>query len=306
MNPLDDIIAQLRPHAVFSKPILGSGTWGVRYAATPSPSFCVVLEGQCWLAMEGKAPMRLEKGDFLLLTTTPAFTLSSKPGVRCVAGVPSRTGVRHGEQKGKPDFRMLGGTFETELANGKLLLALLPGRIHLRSTESDTSRLPRIVSLIMEEYSGNMPGREMVLARLLEVLLVDSLRSHEYAPGAMATGLMAGLRDPSISRSLGAMHARVQQGWTVANLAEHVGMSRSAFAARFSEKVGCAPMEYLSLWRMSLAQDALRRGDVGLEELAEDIGYQSASAFSTAFRKKVGCAPSVFARGESQETRRAS
>jgi AraC-like DNA-binding protein len=296
MNPLDDIIALLRPHAAFSKPISGRGHWGVRYAATHSPSFCVVLEGQCWLAMEGRAPLRLEKGDFLLLTTTPAFALYSKPGVRYVSGIPSRTGVRHGEPKGRPDFRMLGGTFETELANGKLLLALLPGRIHIRSAESDTSRLSRIVSLIMEEYSGARPGRDLILGRLLEILLVDSLRSHELDPGNMATGLIAGLRDPSISRVLGAMHARVQHGWTVANLAEHVGMSRSAFAARFSEKVGCAPMEYLSLWRMSLAQDALRRGGVGLEELAEDIGYQSASAFSTAFRKKVGCAPSVFAR----------
>ena len=241
MTPLDDIIALLKPHAAFSKPITGRGAWGVRYAAQPTPSFCVVLAGQCWLSVRGRAPLRLEAGDFLLLTTTPAFALYSRPGVRCAEGVPSRTGVRHGEQKGRPDFRMLGGTFETERAGGSWLLDLLPERIHLRSSDSDTSRLSRIVALIMDEHAEHRPGRGMIMERFLEILLMDALRSHVFEPGAGTAGLLAGMRDPSISRALTALHSGVRHGWTVASLAARAGMSRSAFAARFSEKVGCAP-----------------------------------------------------------------
>jgi AraC-like DNA-binding protein len=92
------------------------------------------------------------------------------------------------------------------------------------------------------------------------------------------------------------MHAGVGSGWTVAGLAKRAGMSRSAFAARFSETLGCAPMEYLSRWRMTLAQDALSRGGKPLDRLAEEIGYESASAFSTAFRRRIGCSPGAFAR----------
>ncbi len=84
-------------------------------------------------------------------------------------------------------------------------------------------------------------------------------------------------------------------GWTVAELAKLAGMSRSAFAARFNDTLGCAPMEYLSRWRIALAQDALSRGGKSLDRVADEIGYRAASAFSTAFRKRVGCSPGAFA-----------
>ncbi|WP_312015939.1 helix-turn-helix transcriptional regulator [Bradyrhizobium sp. JYMT SZCCT0428] len=108
--------------------------------------------------------------------------------------------------------------------------------------------------------------------------------------------MLAGLRDPALAGVLRALHSDVRAGWTVADLAKLAGMSRSAFAARFSETLGCAPMEYLSRWRMTLAQDALSRGGKSLDRLAEEMGYESASAFSTAFRRRVGCSPGTFAR----------
>jgi AraC-like DNA-binding protein len=104
------------------------------------------------------------------------------------------------------------------------------------------------------------------------------------------------MRDPAIAEALRAMHSDARHDWTVAELAKRVGKSRSAFAARFAETVGCGPMEYLSRWRMSLAMDALCRGSMSLDRLADEIGYKSASAFSTAFRKRMGCAPGEFAR----------
>jgi AraC-like DNA-binding protein len=296
MDPFSDVITLLRPHAALSKPITARGKWGVRYAAYELPGFAIVLAGQCWLAIDKADPVRLDRGDFVLLPSTPTFTLSSEPGAACVPVEPSATAVRHGDPDGEPDLQMLGGTFRIERANASLLLALLPRMIHIRSAENDTGRLARIIDLVMEECAADRPGRDMVLERLLEVMLVECLRWPGINETSLPPGLLTGMRDRAIAGVLRAMHADVRAGWTVAELAKRAGMSRSAFAARFSDTLGCAPMEYLSRWRMTLAQDALSRGGKSLERLADEIGYESASAFSTAFRRRIGCSPGAFAR----------
>lgn len=295
MDPLTDIVALLRPRAAFSKPITGRGRWGVRYDAQMTPSFCIVQHGRCWLTLEAQEPKLLEQGDFLLLPLTPAFSLASELGAACAPGRPSRTGVRHGDPKGAPDFRMIGGTFEVDAVNAALL-QLVSQPIHVQAAEFDTSRLARIMELLLDEYASQRPGRETILQHFLEAMLVEALRWPCVSRQGVSPGLIAGLQDGPIARILRILHADLRHRWTVSELAKRGGMSRSAFAARFVEIVGCSPMEYLARWRMSLAQDALRSGGKSLEDLAEEIGYQSASAFSTAFRKRLGCAPGVFAR----------
>ncbi len=295
-DPFDDIVMLLRPRAVFSKPITGRGEWGVRYAAYRAPGFAVVLAGRCWLAVEGGVPVPLDQGDFVLFPSSPAFTMQSQPGGACIEGTPSRDGVHYGDPAGAPDFRMLGGSFAIEAVNAALLLALLPGMFHVRSADGAATRLARIIALVMDECAADRPGRDTMLARLLEIMLVEALRWPDRGPDALPPGLLAGMRDPALAGALRAMHGHVGGGWTVAALARLAGMSRSGFSARFSETCGCAPMEYLARWRMTLAQDALSRGGVSLDRLAEEIGYESASAFSTAFRRRVGCAPGAFAR----------
>jgi len=188
---------------------------------------------------------------------------------------------------------MLGGAFDIDPANAGLLLALLPRMIHI---PGGTTSIAGIVALIMDECGAGRPGRETVLARLLDVMLVEALRWPGTGTDTLPAGLLAGMRDPALADVLRAMHADVAGGWTVGGLAAQAGMSRSAFSARFSAVVGCTPMEYLGRWRMTLAQDVLRRGGTSLDRLAEAIGYDSASAFSTAFRRRVGCAPGAFAR----------
>jgi AraC-like DNA-binding protein len=296
MDPITDIITLLRPHAVFSKPITGRGEWGVRYAAYQEPGFAVVLDGRCWLAIDSGAPITLDQGDFVLFPASPAFAMFSHPGVACVPAVPSTSAVRHGEPDGDPDFQMLGGAFRLDPVNASLVLALLPDMVHIRQSDGDTTRLVHVVHLIMDECAADRPGKEMVLQRLLDVMLVECLRRPSVTQGALPAGLLAGMRDPALARVLRAMHSDVRARWTVAALAKLAGMSRSAFAARFSETLGCAPMEYLLRWRMTLAQDALSRGAKSLDRVAEEIGYESASAFSTAFRRRLGCAPGAFAR----------
>ncbi|MCW5697289.1 MAG: AraC family transcriptional regulator [Bauldia sp.] len=297
MDPLSDVIALLRPHALVWKPITGRGAWGVRYAAYDQPGFGIVLDGTCWLALEDGPPVRLDAGDFVLLPAAPAFTLRSESGASVAEGRPSAEAVRHGDPGGEPDVRMLGGTFRIEAVNAALLVALLPRMIHVRAAGGGTRRLAGIVDLIRDECGEDRPGHDMILERLLEVLLVEALRG-DGALAAVPGGLLAGLCDPGLSAALRAMHGAVRTGWTVADLAARAGMSRSAFAARFTAIVGCAPMEYLARWRMALARDALSRGGISLDRIAEEVGYESASAFSTAFRRRVGSAPGSFARSQ--------
>ncbi|WP_199902563.1 AraC family transcriptional regulator [Azospirillum sp. B4] len=293
---MSDVIALLRPHTAISKPITGRGRWGVRYAAHDAPGFTIILKGECWIALEGQAAVRFRKGDFLLLPATPAFTLSSHPGIACDLREPVDAPVRHGDPAGEADFESLGGTFRIEQANAPLLLALLPRVIHIPATEGRTGRLTRMIDLIMEECAGEEPGREMILQRMLEVLLVEALRWRGLAADDARAGLLNGLRDPALARVLRTLHADVRAGWTVAGLAKVAGLSRSAFAARFAEGLGCGPIEYLARWRMALAKDALIQGAKTLDRIADEIGYESASAFSTAFRKRLGCSPGRFAR----------
>ena len=301
MDPLSDIISLLRPTTAVSKPITAKGDWCVQYRAHDAPGFTLILNGECWIAFEGEAPIRMAEGDFLLLPSTPAFSLYSAPGVPCRPVEPRNEAVRHGEQEGEPDFVSLGGSFNFERVNAPLLLALLPGLIHIPAAEGRATRFGRIIELLSEECLTNYAGRELIIQRLLEILLVEALRWRSIGGDGEAAGLLNGMRDPALARVLRAMHADVRASWTVAELAKVAGMSRSAFAARFAETLGCGAIEYLSRWRMALAKDALMRGAKSLDRIADEIGYESASAFSTAFRKRLGIAPGRFARALAAE-----
>jgi AraC-like DNA-binding protein len=297
MDPLSDIIALLRPRAAIAKPISGRGEWGVRYRPYNAPGFTTVLTGEAWVALGEREPLRIAAGDFLLLPTTPAFSLCSRPGVSCVSADPQSQAVRHGEQEGKADFIALGGSFSIESVNAPLLLALLPDFIHISASAGRATRFGSLIDLLSEECATDHPGKALIIQRLLETLLVEALRWNSIGKNAASVGLLFGLRDPAIARVLRAIHQDIRKKWTVACLAEIAGMSRSAFASRFHETVGCAPIGYVAGWRFALAKDALLTGGKSMDRIAEEVGYESASAFSTAFSKKLGCAPGRFAKG---------
>jgi AraC-like DNA-binding protein len=296
-DPLTQIMALLRPRTVFSKGISGAGRWGVRYSEFGQPSFCAVLEGRCLLAVDGHKAVTLEAGDFVLLPATPSFTLAGFEPVRPQQIDPkvaaSATGeVRHGSRGGRPDVRLLGGYFTFDSPDAALLVSLLPALVHVRGVE----RLAVLVRLVGEESRERRSGRELVLARFVEVLLIEALRS---APGEDAPpGLLRGLADARIAVAMRHIHGDPGRAWTMDQLAKKAALSRSAFFERFTRTVGLAPMEYLFAWRMAIAKDLLRREDLALDEVAGRVGYASASAFSTAFSRHVGEPPSRYARAQ--------
>jgi len=303
MEPLADVITLLRPRAVGTKVIQGAGRWAVRLPRMDFAGFGLVLIGECWLAVDGHKPVRLAKGDFVLVPANPGFTMASdlacdvvsidaQEGVTCQAGE-----IRYGDPDLEAEFKQLGGYFELDSANRSLLGSLLPTLVHIQAADPAAGRLKGTIDSIVEEALADRPGRDLVVDRLIEVLLVEALRFRTESVDAIGRpGLLVGLADPLLARALRRLHGDVAHAWSVEELARAAGLSRSVFSERFGQKVGVPPMQYLMDWRMALAKAMLQRDTPPLEAVAAAIGYQSASAFSTAFRREVGRSPSHFAR----------
>ncbi|QSQ19164.1 AraC family transcriptional regulator [Pyxidicoccus parkwayensis] len=298
IDPLAEVVTLLQPGAPFSKRVSGAGRWRVRRAEAGRPFYCAVLEGSCRLAIDGRAPMVLQQGDFVLIPSAFDFTVSSlepPPGRRDTAHVVLPDGeIRHGNPSGPPDVRMLVGYCVFASPDASLLVPLLPQFVHIRGER----RLSTLVELVSEESRERRPAREVILARLLEVLLIEALRS---TVGTEASpGLLRGLTDERLAVAIRRMHESPTQAWTVAQLAKEAALSRSTFFERFSRAVGVAPMEYLLGWRMALAKNLLRRKEVTVAEVAEQVGYSSASTFSVAFTRHVGLPPTHYAREQAE------
>ena len=295
IDPLSDVVGLLRPSVRFTKIVGAAGRWGVRRTETGQPTYCAVLDGACLLAADDMDPITLEPGDFVLIPATYAFSMSSlrPPPARDFDKPPAQIApgeVRHGTPDGAPDVRFLIGHCEFAAPDAALLVSLLPRVVHVRGEP----RLTTLVQLANDESRAQRPAREVVLARLLEVLLIEALRG---ATGTQPSpGLVRGLGDARLANALRALHAAPAHAWTVADLAREAALSRSAFFDRFSRTVGVAPMTYLLTWRMALAQDLLRRGAGSIAEVAERVGYSSASTFTVAFARHVGQPPGQYAR----------
>lgn len=142
---------------------------------------------------------------------------------------------------------------------------------------------------LFEEAFGDECGRDVVLNRLFELMVIQLLR-HLIASGSIESGMMAGLANPRLSRALTCIHNEPQRNWSVADLAEIASMSRASFAAHFRQTVGVTPADYLANWRISLAQKRLREGRP-IALIADEVGYESPSALARTFRRKLGASP---------------
>jgi len=301
LDALSDLIRLLRPRTAFLGDMAASGRWAIRLPPQSSPMFYFVTQGRCSFRANNEEPVALQQGDCVLSARPVADLFFSEPDVEAVLSdaafkaAHSVAGeLRLGDPKQEPATRVSGGRIVCNAANADLLLELLPRFIHVRATDNIAVRLRRLVSFIREETTDMRPGREAILSRLIEVMLIEMLRC-ETAAWFPHVSVLGGLSDPQLAKALAGIHGDASRGWTVAELAQRAGMSRSVFARRFSEAVGTAPVEYLLRWRMALAKDALLHGGGTLDEIAARIGYKSASAFSTAFRQRVGCPPSDYA-----------
>jgi AraC-like DNA-binding protein len=294
MDPLTEVVTLLRPGPPVSKIVSGAGAWSVSRTDVEQLFFCVILDGECALQAHGELPLGLQAGDFVLIPATQAFTISGHgaprdgdPDPSMVAVLPEET--RHGRQDGPADVRLLVGHCRLGSPDAALLASLLPQVVHVRGE----ARLTALVRMVVDECRAQRAGRDAVLARLLDVLLIEALRCHGTSA---APGLVRGLADERLAVAIRRMHEEPARSWTVAQLAGEAALSRSSFFERFSSAVGMAPMAYLVAWRMAMAKGMLLRREAGIAEVAQRVGYGSASAFSVAFTRHAGIPPASFAR----------
>ena len=294
VDPLAEIVTLLQPEARFSKLVECAGTWRTHRQSTGEPFYCAVLEGQCRLTVDGQPEVLLRPGDFVLVPATRDLVNESlDPPAAGVITAPMQIGDGHfrvGPPHGPAVLRMRIGHCRFGAPDAALLVSLLPQMVLVRGEP----RLATLMQLVADETRAQRPARELVLERLLEVLFIEAFRC-----GAGATsvpGLAKGLADPRLAAALRVFHANPEYSWTVSTLAAEASLSRSAFFARFTRLVGLPPMEYLLTWRMALAKRLLRERELGMDQVAERVGYASASTFTTAFARHAGIAPARYAR----------
>jgi AraC-like DNA-binding protein len=308
---VSDVLRAVRLGAeVFGRFELGA-PWAMRVGRSADHlSFYVVARGGAWLDVESerrrRTPVRqlaLSAGDVVLLPhgephalrdpSRAARTVREAPSIACPR--PTQTEpVRFGGDG--PVTSFVAGAFRFAAPARSVLLESLPPVIHIAAGEATTTpQLAAAVQLILAESAAPGPGSALVSARLAEILLVHALRTQVAAHDEDRHGLCA-LADPQIGASLRLMHASPAEPWTVERLAREVGMSRSAFATRFTQLVGEAPLQYLTRWRMTQAAELLREGDVGVAAIAERVGYGNATAFAKAFARIEGIGPGAYRR----------
>lgn len=294
-DPLAEVVTLLQPNVRFSKTVNGAASWRVHRSEAGQPFYCVILKGSCRLAVTDRQPIELLEGDFVLIPAAYGFMVSSLSPVApedIDAGpiaLPNGE-FRVGRRSGPCDVRLLVGYFTFGSPDAALLVSLLPQLVYVPGEP----RLSTLVQLVGEESHERRPARDIVMARLLEVLLIEALRSTSSTTAS--PGLSRGLADARLASALRWMHESPTRPWTVAQLAKEASLSRSAFFERFSRAVGVPPMEYLLAWRMALAKKMLRKKDYGIAEIAARVGYSSASTFSVAFTRHVGLPPARYAR----------
>jgi AraC-like DNA-binding protein len=298
VDPLSQIIALLKPQAVFWLVVEAQDAWTIGFRPTNVVVFGQVIEGVCHVEREDGIGFDLEAGDFMLMAAPQNWTMSAFGGGIAVdfRAVVENPGLLLPAAHTTQVTRFMAGNFKFEAANRELISTLMLPIVHVRGNEVAAARLGALLATFGDEALADRPGRSLVLDRLLGVILIEAMRYRPPCIGDGGRGLLAGLADPKIGRALRIMHSDTKRPWTLAALAREVGMSRSALASPFMQLVGVPPIEYLANWRMTLARSALASAKVPMTDIAEMTGYQSVSAFSTAFKRETGLSPTLYVR----------
>ncbi|EDM80625.1 transcriptional regulator, AraC family protein [Plesiocystis pacifica SIR-1] len=266
--------------------------WGLAVPESArGAAYVFVARGRATLRAAGER-VALGPGDFALLAQGDAHELAS--GKR--TPVYPLSELEWDSVLGRCIVRSGGAGAVTHLLTGGLdfelnaLLPALPPVLSL-SAEQAPDWLAGLSALLVDEAAQPGAGSELVLSRLAELLAVGAIREWLDGGDEESPGLLRALRDPPIRRSLDLLHRDPREPWTVASLAKAVGLSRSAFAARFQACLGVSPMRYYTRWRMGHAEQWLRDEQRSVEEVADALGYASRAAFTRAFKSALGHSP---------------
>lgn len=298
MDPLSDILSLLKPRRHMSAGFEASGPWSVQFPDQHHSIKCgAVVHGRCWLAVEGvEQAVRLEPGDCFLLPWGRPFRLASDLAVPPIEARQIFPPAQEGgvvSYNGGGDFFLVSSRFALSGHHADTLLHMLPAIVVIRE-DREQGVLRWAVELMMGELRDPQPGGFLVTQHLAHIILVQALRMHLVDRMQGGVGWLFALADRQMGTAISAIHGDPAYGWTVQALAKRAGMSRSTFALKFKKRVGMAPMEYLTRWRMMVAGSRL--ADESVSDVALSLGYESESAFSTAFKRVMKCTPRQYGR----------
>lgn len=303
MDLLSDILDSLALQGQFYFRTCFNSPWSVgvpNYAA--AIRFHYAVQGECYVRAGDNEAVHLRQGDLVLIPAGAPHAISDTPERRPVAletvladaGYSGSGTLIIGQGCERAATQLMCGHFTFAEGSNHPLLRSLPPMIHLSaSARSETFWLDEALRLMSRQMAEPSPGSLAVVRRMSEIIFIETVRACSSQSPQLA-GLIEALSDPKIARAIEAMHRDVAMHWTVDALAGEAAMSRSRFAARFQELVGCGPLTYLAEWRLQKACALLREGRLSVQQIAGRIGYQSPAAFTRAFANMFGETPSGF------------
>jgi AraC-like DNA-binding protein len=300
-QPATDVLSEVLDAAsltfAFASVTTLHGSVGVAVPGNLDTAFHIVLEGRVFVSVDGHAPLELEEGQILVLPVDRPHAVADAPKSRLLSvdELPIRPeGVGLCLRLGEGPHRATVVTAAFQMRTrwtSKLLRVLPEAVIHRRD---DAPRAWALGQDVAREIRGAAPGRDFIIQRTCEALLVEALR-----PGltdAHSASLLRGIGERGLRLALEAMHRDYAREWTVAELARLAGTSRSALAARFRTRLGVSPRQYLIDWRMNRAAKLLGSTDLSVAEVALATGYESEPAFARTFKRATGLSPGRFRR----------
>ena len=268
----------------------------------------VVTEGECWVNVDGADPCLLHTGTLALVPHGEGHRLGSGPGVRAVGLFDA---PRESVSERYEILRLGGGGHATSMLCALVrvdhpaaldLIRYLPKVISLNVTSSPHAEwLQSTIRLVAAEAREITAGGEAVITRLADILVLEAIRSWVTRHPEERAGWLGALRDRQIGHALSLIQRDPTRSWSVESLATAIGMSRSAFSARFTELVGEPVMHYVTQWKMHAAAQSLRNEGTRLGELASQFGYSTEAAFSRAFKRVTGVSPGSVRRHDAAE-----
>lgn len=303
MDPLSEALSVLNTHSSSFAGLKAGGDWAIDFPAPDGIKFNAILEGTCWLKVEGvELPIQLNVGDCFLLSRKRAFSLLSDMALPAIHSDTIYRQATHGIARcGTADtFFLIGGRFDFG-DEAQLLFNGLPPVAVIRSGSDQASVLNWALQRIAHELTNPSLGHSIVAQHLGHIMLVQVLRIYLTQEGHGSPSWLLAISDPRIRLTIQAIHADPARSWTVESLAQIAGVSRSTFALRFKQKAGFTPLEYVSRWRMQLAKRLLKTNQGTISSIAQKLGYDSDSAFSHAFKRLMMCSPREYREREGRD-----
>jgi AraC-like DNA-binding protein len=275
------------------------GEWAIQFEDDGSFRCLAIISGHCWLAMEGvNDPVRLSAGDFIVLPHGRSFRVASDLNIAPVDLLSVIKAPLNGNilcWQGGGGCLALSALFTFDGDDASLLLGALPPLVHIRK-QTDRAAMRWYLERMMKVIREPQPGGLLLTEHLAQMMLIEVLGLYMAGAGTAGIGWFFALKDKQLCAAMGAMHADPGHRWTVQRLAERAGMSRSAFALRFKQKVGTSAIDYLTHWRMLRAAEMLVNSRESVSAIALALGYESVSSFGFAFKREMGCSPRQFCR----------